>query len=419
MKVGPSWATLADFESTGQRPKLPDVRAWGRLNIARQERVIRITLVITNIECGGAERVVSLMANYWARRGCEVTLLTFDDGSTPPFFELDSQVRFRPLGIYQASSTFLAAIRNNLRRISVLRRAIRDSRPDVVISFLYFVNVLVSLATRGLGVPVFLSERNDVLMDPLPTVWRWLRRWTYSFKVGVVVLTKQSKDGFSRNIRAKTAIIPNPVYPAPLRSEAPPEGMLNNPSMIAVGSFYPKKGFDLLLQAFAQVKDRHPAWSLTILGDGPLRSDIESLRDELGLQDRVSLLGKVKNPHYFLRQADLFVCSSRWEGLSNALLEAMSCELPVISTNFHFGNNEIVRDGVDGLLVPPENVEALAAAMSRLMSDEAERRRLSRRAVEVTKRFSLEKVMGMWEELLGEESQESNKSGRLGLKSAE
>jgi glycosyltransferase involved in cell wall biosynthesis len=140
-----------------------------------------------------------------------------------------------------------------------------------------------------------------------------------------------------------------------------------------MGRFHRQKGFDLLLAAFSRLKDRYPEWSLTIFGDGPMRPQIESLRNELGLRDKVLLPGLVKNPHEVFRQADIFVLSSRSEGMPAALMEAMSCGLPVISTD-----------------------------LDRLMSDKSERERLSYNAVKVNERFALEKVMGMWEELLKE-----------------
>jgi glycosyltransferase involved in cell wall biosynthesis len=141
---------------------------------------------------------------------------------------------------------------------------------------------------------------------------------------------------------------------------------------------------------------------LTILGEGELRTELESLRNSLGLSERVHLPGVVKNPYEVLLQADIFVMSSRFEGFGNVLIEAMACGVPVISTDCPSGPNEIIRDGVDGILVPNQDVDALAAAMDRLMSDEKERKRLSVGGIEAVERFSLEKIMGMWEKLLAQ-----------------
>lgn len=361
---------------------------------------MRITFVITNLGCGGAERIMSAMANYWAEKGWEVTLLTFDDGSTPPFFELDCRVRLTTLGIYQSSSSSIGAIWNNIKRIRLLRRAIRESRPDVVISFLYFVNILVLLATRSLGFPIIVSEHNDPLVDPIGRAWKYLRRWTYNFDARIVVLTERSRSYFPPKIRAKITVIPNPLPPVNDEINDSREIVLTRPALVAMGSFYRQKGFDMLLEAFALVKDHYPDWNLTIFGDGPLRMEIESLRDELGLSGRVHLPGLVKNPCGVFRQADLFVMSSRWEGWPTVLMEAMACGVPPVAFDCRTGPQEIIRDGLDGVLVPPEDVESLAAALDGLMSNESERRRLASNSVEVSERFALDKVMGIWEELL-------------------
>jgi glycosyltransferase involved in cell wall biosynthesis len=167
-----------------------------------------------------------------------------------------------------------------------------------------------------------------------------------------------------------------------------------------MGKFHHQKGFDLLLKAFARLKDQYPNWTLTILGDGPLRKSIESLRDELGLVGRVLLPGVVRNSHQVLQQADIFVMSSRWEGWSMALMEALSCGLPVIATDCRCGPREMIQDRANGVLVPTEDTEALADTMARLMSDESERKHLASRAAEINEQFGVDRIIGMWEDLL-------------------
>jgi len=362
---------------------------------------MRCTLIIHSLTSGGAERVISRMANYWATKGWEINLLSFDDGREPPFYELDSQISHIPLGIAGYSPNPIVGLWNNLTRIQKLRSAIINSKPHVVISFMHQANELVLLATRGLNLPVIVSERNDPARQTISKVWTKLRQWTYPFGDRIVLQTKRAGDYFSSKLQKRICVIPNPVLLPPYETELS-DKLLGKPSLIAMGRLVPQKGFDLLLETLAKLKDRYPEWTLTILGEGELRPQLESLRNELGLDDRVHLLGRVTNPHKFLKQGDIFIMSSRFEGFPNALCEAMACGLPVISTDCPNGPREIIRDGVDGILVPNEDVSALAAAMERLMSDEKERQRLADRAKEVTESFSLEKVMSLWESLINE-----------------
>jgi len=362
---------------------------------------MRCTLIIYSLTSGGAERVISNMANYWGAKGWEINLLTFDDDKKKPFYDLDSQISHIPLGIAGQSPNPIIGIWNNLTRIQPLRTAIIRSKPNVVISFLHQTNEIVLLATRWLNVPVVVSERNDPASETTGKVWVKLRQWTYPFADRIVVQTKRAGDYFSSKLQKRICVIPNPVLLPPYETELS-DKLLGERSLIAMGRLVPQKGFDLLLEALAKLKDRYPEWTLTILGEGELRPQLESLRNELGLDDRVHLLGRVTNPHKFLKQGDIFIMSSRFEGFPNALCEAMACGLPIISTDCPNGPREIIRDGVDGILVPNEDVSALAAAMERLMSDEKERQRLADRAKEVTESFSLEKVMSIWESLINE-----------------
>jgi GalNAc-alpha-(1->4)-GalNAc-alpha-(1->3)-diNAcBac-PP-undecaprenol alpha-1,4-N-acetyl-D-galactosaminyltransferase len=362
---------------------------------------MRCTLIIHSLTSGGAERVISRMANYWAAKGWEINLLSFDDGTEPPFYDLDSRISHIPLGIAGYSPNPIVGLWNNLTRIQELRSAIINSKPNVVISFMHQANEIVLLATRGLNLPVIVSERNDPARQTISKVWTLLRQWTYPFADRIVVQTKRAGNYFSAKLQKRIIVIPNPVLLPPDRQE-PANKLVGERKLIAIGRLVPQKGFDLLLEALATLKDRYPEWTLTILGEGGLRSQLESLCNKLGLGDRVHLVGRVKNPHVFLKQADIFIMSSRFEGFPNALCEAMACGLPVISTDCPNGPREIIRDGVDGILVPNEDVPKLAAAMERLMYDEKERQSLVDRATEITERFGLEKVMLVWESLITE-----------------
>jgi GalNAc-alpha-(1->4)-GalNAc-alpha-(1->3)-diNAcBac-PP-undecaprenol alpha-1,4-N-acetyl-D-galactosaminyltransferase len=365
---------------------------------------MRCTLIIYSLTSGGAERVISNMVNYWAAQGWEINLLTFDDNKKT-FYNLDSRISHIPLGIAGYSPNQIMGLWNNLTRIQALRLAIINSKPNVVISFMHQTNEIVLLATRSLKVPVIVSERIDPVRHSTGKIWEQLRQWTYPLADRIVVQTKRAGDYFSSKLQKRICVIPNPVLLPPYQTELS-DKLLAERSLIAMGRLVPQKGFDLLLEAMAKLKDRYPKWTLTILGEGGLRSQLESLRDELGLGDRVHLVGRVKNPYEFLKQADIFIMSSRFEGFPNALCEAMACGLPVISTDCPNGPREIIRDGVDGILVPNEDVPALAAAMERLMYDEKKRKSLGDLAKKVTERFGLEQVMLAWESLINEAIEE-------------
>ena len=167
-----------------------------------------------------------------------------------------------------------------------------------------------------------------------------------------------------------------------------------------MGRLHPQKGFDLLLEAFERIQAKHPQWHLTILGEGPMREELELLRAKLGLTHRVSFPGSVQDVNDRLRQADLFVMSSRFEGFPMALCEAMACGLPVIATDCLSGPRDIIRDGIDGVLVPVADVNALAAGLDHLINNPLKRQQLALAAPQVLERFGLDRVMGIWSETI-------------------
>jgi glycosyltransferase involved in cell wall biosynthesis len=169
---------------------------------------------------------------------------------------------------------------------------------------------------------------------------------------------------------------------------------------VGVGRLGVEKGFDLLIRAFAGIAGEHPRWRLTILGEGEERGALVAEIERSGLAGRVDLPGREADAAGVLRRSDLFVLSSRYEGFPNALCEAMACGLPVIAFDCHSGPAEIIRDGVDGVLVPAGNIDALSTAMARLIVDPEGRRRMGARATEVSDRFSVERIGSLWERIL-------------------
>lgn len=366
---------------------------------------MRITLIISALMPGGAERVMARMANYWSEKNNEVSMITLDSKSSD-FYELHPNINRYALNVMHESTSLLNAVKNNLLRIKKLRAVIKESRPEVIISFMDVTNVLTLLATRGLRLKVIVSERVDPSQHYIGRVGSSLRRLTYPWATVVVVQTEHAAQWVKLNMNYhRVMVIPNPIFMDKVSSDTTTlSGVIKDykdtRTIVAMGRMCQQKGFDLLIEAFAIANASCPEWRLVIFGEGQERNNLTSLSKDMGISDKVFMPGLVKNPAHLLQDADIFVMPSRFEGFPNALLEAMACGLPVISFDCPSGPGEIIRNGIDGLLVPSEDVDALANAMKRLMADEEERKRLGARAVEVLDRFGIEKVMKQWEELL-------------------
>lgn len=358
---------------------------------------MRVTLVISSLGGGGAERVLTTLANYWAEAGWAVTIVTVADNAVETEYALDPRVNVARLSMHKPSTSLRRAAANNLERLRALRGAIRRSEPDGVIAFITTNNVLTRIATLGLRIPIIVSERVAYRNSSIPRAWRLLRPFTYALSTTIVMQTVDGVVDLPRFLRSKVRVIPNPVLPGPRKEVASAPG---RKKLAAMGRLAPEKGFDLLLEAFARVAPNQPDWDLAIWGEGSLRDALTEQCDSLGLTDRVSFPGATKSPREKLAESDLFVLSSRREGFPNVLCEAMAAGTPVVSFACRFGPGTIIRDDVDGLLVPDGDVDALVATLDRAMSDESLRNRLGAEAVSIVDRYSLPNVAAQWETLL-------------------
>jgi GalNAc-alpha-(1->4)-GalNAc-alpha-(1->3)-diNAcBac-PP-undecaprenol alpha-1,4-N-acetyl-D-galactosaminyltransferase len=355
---------------------------------------MKVTLVIYGLSGGGAERVMSILANYWASQDWEVTLIMLVAPTTPSFYQLDPRIKLKSLGLAETSGNWLYAIYNTAQRVKILRREIIASQPDVAISFMSAVNVYNILACWNLNIPTIVCEHTYPGATDAPKIWQLLMNWSYRYADLVTVLTHNALPFYPAARGYRTVVMPNPVLAPP--SVVTTDRLLPTPSAIAIGRLDACKGFDLLLRAFHQIHDRYPDWQLTILGEGVLRAELEELRSQLQLTDCVHLPGAVSNVSDYLRQADLFVMSSRVEGFPMALCEAMACGLPVLATDCLSGPRDIIEDGVNGILVATEDVDALAGGLTALISDPLQRQHLAQNAPQILDRFGLEQVMAMW-----------------------
>jgi len=360
-----------------------------------------ITLALNHLVDGGAARVASYLSCAWAAMGRNVTILTSDDGQKPSLYPLHPKVLHRPLGLQGVSRNAVEAIWRNGSRLLRLRRAIVDSHPDLLVSFLDGNNVMCLLSTRGMRhIPTIISERTDPHGRSIGFAWEHLRRLTYPWADCLVTQSSHAMSYFSHRVQAKGIVLPNPVLLPEGANATDPEVQPTHRTVMTMGRLNKVKGHDMLIDAFARIVKDFPDWDLWIYGDGSEREALVSQIHALNLDGRIFLPGNTTQVGAKLREADLFVLPSRVEGFPNALAEAMACGLPVISFDCASGPSELIRDGLDGLLVPPSDIEALSKTMSRLMGNPEERRRLAFRASEVLDRFSLERILGLWETVI-------------------
>jgi len=234
-----------------------------------------------------------------------------------------------------------------------------------------------------------------------------LYRLLYRRAAAVVAQTRRAARDIERRTGRAVSVIPNPVSQVSTPAnrgvsgdEPPMRSGTDRRNLLAVGRLSPQKGFDLLLEAFACVAGHHANWDLTILGEGRSRAGLTATIVARGLASRVSMPGFDSHVREAMRQADLFVLSSRFEGFPNVLLEAMSEGRACASFDCNTGPRELICHGENGWLVPAEDVPALAAALDVLMGDDGLRARLGAHAREVLTLYSLPAVLGQWNALL-------------------
>lgn len=350
---------------------------------------------------GGAERTLLWLADACRREGHEAHVVALtargrDAADAGPGLSVHA------LDLAGDSAGVWQALRRNVERLRAIRRVLRGIGPDVVVSFLVEVNVLVLLAARGTGTPVIVSERTDPRRHSARRPWPSLRRWLYPRAAAVVVQSEGAAE-WARAFcaPARVHVIPNAIATRPAPAGVPaPAWLPGGPFVLGVGRLSAEKGFDLLVRAFARFAPSHPEWSLVLLGEGAERAALESLVAALGLQGRVVLPGFVESPESAYARATCFVLPSRYEGFPNALLEAMRAGLPVASFDCDSGPRDIIHHERDGLLVPPGRVDLLGDAIARLADDIPLRQRLAAAAPGVVERFGEARVFAAWAALM-------------------
>lgn len=375
---------------------------------------MKITCVISSLGGGGAERCMVDLVDRLYQRGYDVTLLTLlphvaDAYELPPYIQrvyasiiaTSTQPWYQELLVTGNLVKLWRRAKRRWQILFLLRKDLLKTKPDLVISFMDVTNILVLRALVGTKIPAIVAEHTDPRFYPLAWWWKRARDLTYPLASQIIMLTEETQQWAQRRWpTAKVMALPNPILPPPPPLATKPAVLSKPHNIVALGRLAPVKRLDFLIAAFAQIAAQFPDWQLTIFGEGELRSDLEQQVVRSGLESQIKLPGRIADPMRMLPHADFLVLSSRYEGFPNAILEAMACGLPVVSVDCPSGPRAIIRHGMDGLLVPVNDVTALGHAMADLMANPEKRHQLAARAVEVLERFSVEQIMAEWDRLI-------------------
>lgn len=346
----------------------------------------KISFFIGTMRRGGAERVISKLANFYSNKGWDVDIILLLSNEVN--YELNSNIRIIPI-CYKGKS--------RMKQLPVwiknIRNYIKISNPEFIVSFVARINIIVLFSCIGLKKKVIISERNDPSADGRSYFVKLATYILYPLANRIVFQTEYAKLMFPNRIQNKSDIIYNPIEVGVNKYES------KQRKIVSVGRLQPQKNHEMLIDSFIQVHNKYPEYTLFIYGEGILMDSLKSQINKLNLEDVVFLPGVVTDVHNKILDSEIFVLSSNYEGLSNALLEAMMMGLPCISTKCA-GSTEIIRNKENGILVPIGNKEKLSEAMIKLIEDRKLAEDIGKNAKETSKLFESNLVLKQWENVI-------------------
>lgn len=355
----------------------------------------QIAFVVPSLSSGGAERVVSNLANELSGT-FGVHIITF--ANNDPFYELEENIKLFPCTeSIQPSANLFQAIRLNFKLYKSLKKYVKKEKINLLVGFLVSANVLAILTAKSCRIPVIVSARNNPEMDQIGFFWNFLRKTTYKYANRIVVQTQVIKDyyqGISGN--NPIDILPNPIA-ADLAAKRM-EGTPKEDIILNVGRLSDQKAQDILIRAFSILPNKN--WKLYIAGEGSNRKPYQQLIEELELEEKVFLLGRVPDIWQLYNSSKIFAFSSQYEGFPNALIEAMYFGMPCVSTDCPTGPSELIQDGVNGFLVPVNDPESMSKKLEILMNDEALSKTFRQKATESVKQFDIKAVAIQWKSII-------------------
>mgnify|MGYP000031221479 FL=1 len=338
-----------------------------------------------SLSCGGAERVLSVLSSHFADKYENVKIFTWKE--TPVFYDFDTRVQI--ISIERECSS-----KNTIQKCFWFRKYIKRNIPDVILSFLAKSSVQVILSTIGLKVPIVVAERND----PRQLKGGWamikIRDFLYNRASGILEQTNNNRKYFTGSKYKKTDVIYNPVFMEPDHiGSAVRTNKLK--IIISVGRLEKQKNHKLLIDSFAKLHNLYPDYCLVIYGEGAARKELENYISRFSLQKFILLPGNRTNVLDEMKKASMFVLSSNFEGMSNALIEAMCLGLPCISTKVS-GSTDLINDGANGLLIDLDDREQLFNAMKRIIEDEEFALSLGMEATKIYSQLNVDKISKEW-----------------------
>lgn len=353
---------------------------------------MRIQFTVPGMPYGGAERVISILGNAFVRQGHEVRILSFDKGGAN-VYHLDDAIEM--VWLENMDGRRLGSVLSVLNKV---RYHTKSFKPDVIISFINDVCAISAVATIGTGYPLIYSERNDPTFQNSSIKEQIFNRIIQWRARGFVFQTDGAKRQYPHKIQSRSEVILNPI-----RENSFPEVYEGEREkvIVTVGRLHPQKNHRLLLRSFADIADDYPEYSLRIYGDGQLRGELEALAGELGIADRTHFEGSVKDVLERIKSASVFAYTSDYEGLPNALIEAMVLGLPCISTDCSPGGAAmLIEDGVNGLLRPVGDAVQFADGLRYLLADPDKAMHIGKAARGLKERVAEQEIVEQWLEYI-------------------
>lgn len=340
---------------------------------------MKVVVIIKSPVLGGAERVAINLAKWFCdQKGSHATIVALS-GSNYNMFNLDD---------YDYVEL------NSKLPILSLRRLFKKRSPDLVLTMGVPLCVYTVPALLGMNIKHVISERNDPAHFAGKTITRIVSRYLMKYADGYVFQTKDAQLFYQKITGEQSAIIHNPLFNLPTPEV---KNEYNNKLIVSVGRLVKQKNHRLLIEAFREFSKDFPDYNMTIYGEGEERNYLETLVERFHLQLKVKLPGSYENIFDEIQRASLFVLSSDYEGMPNALMEAMALGLPCISTDCPCGGpSELIENGENGVLVPVGDVYAMAEAMKKVIGDKKYAELLGKNAMLIREAHAMDLICRQW-----------------------